>query len=148
MDSDEITPTRAIRETWRWLPPVLIIGSIAVGVILILWLIFWQAGWWFYAKSVNRQASVIQHSLAYQTGQLTDLENSYTTVVSMAYQIQTAPKAGQQALIDQRLAIANEACAAASNITTVTIPAADKTWVAANCSGSSVSTGSSLRKGS
>lgn len=125
---------------------IVLAGAVVVGG--------WQAGWWFTTQNAHRQGQIrniqahsIQSGYAAQSGLLSDFGNKYTEIQGIAVQIQQAPAAQRQALIDQRLAIANQMCADAAQIS-ISIGPANRAWVKKNCSGSAVSAGSSLRKGS
>ena len=128
------------------------LGAVIVAVVVVVLagvvtFVGWHANWWFTSQNIARTNHAIQAGYANQTGLLSDFDNTYSQVVGMGPQITQAPAAARQGLIDQRLALAGKACADAAQIT-IPLGAGNRAWVNANCSGSSVSAGSSLRKGS
>lgn len=100
-------------------------------------------------KNANAQQKIIQHGSAMQAGLKDDFDNQFTAETGLTATIAQTPAAGQQPIIDQRLAIANKMCADASQMDSVRdLGAASVTWVHTHCAGPVVAANDSLRKGS
>ena len=128
---DDVSPSRVIRDTWKWFPAAVIV----LAVVLILGggvtLVCWQAGWWFAQHDVNRQNQLYQNSYGTQQADIGTMENAIGAI----------PSAADSA---QANADAQEACRYAAQITS--IPPADAGWVAQNCLAGAVAPGSQYAK--
>jgi len=66
-DFEDVTPTRAIREGFRWFPAVVILGVLASAVIAVLVIGWLFLGWFTGQQAANRDYSITVHSQGYQT---------------------------------------------------------------------------------
>jgi hypothetical protein len=130
--SDYITPGDVMNGFWRWFG----VGVFALIVLGALILGGWQAGWWFTNQDNNRTAHMVQNGYANQSSLISALDNDIQQLSGIT--------GSDQAAVAQRIAIGNDACKAASQITVSLGTSA--AWVKANCAGPAVSAGSSLRK--
>jgi hypothetical protein len=128
-----VTPREVQRSTWRWAPAALTITVAIIGVCLVGTFICWQAGWWFFAQSVNRQNQVYQNSYGTQQADIQAMETAE----------QAIPGAVDRA---QVLADVNAACAAGAKVTN--LGPGDAAWYAANCDGGVISQSSQYNTGS
>ena len=113
-----------------------IIAAVVVVLGGVVTLVAWQAGWWFQNQDNNRTAHMIQNGYANQSSLISALGNDI--------QQESGVTGTDQAAIAERVAIGNDACKAASEITISLGTSA--AWVKANCAGPAVSAGSALRK--
>lgn len=114
----------------------MIIAAVVVVLGGVVTLVAWRAGWWFTNQDNARTNHMVQNGYANQSGLLSALENDIQTVDGMT--------GHDSAIVAQRIAIGNDACKAASQITISLGTSA--AWVKANCAGPAVSAGSALRK--
>jgi hypothetical protein len=124
---DDITPARVIRENFRWLPAILIVGGTLLALLLITVLVCWRAHVWFWEQNVKIQNNVYQNSYATQHSDIDSMNNAMQAIPS-------AMTSGQiKADVDQ-------ACSDGAQVNT--LPPGDATWYAANCAGGVISPGS------
>lgn len=141
-DDDEITPTRVISESSRWLPVV--IWGLAVTVIIggILTFVLWRMGVWFQNQAPNLQYSRTVNSQGYQANLLKRMADTYGDVSDTAVTRLATPANSpeQAALRASQLNSLRQFCLAASQLSPVSqkLPAAMTAQVAANCAGATV----------
>lgn len=125
---------------WFWVGvgALILIGALTLGG--------WQAGWWFASHNVNRQTYLLHHSYSYQSSEQADLSQKIGDILSETTQMAAISQGSQQYadLHAQRLGEANLACQDAAQIDS--IPAAESSWVSANCLAGSVNPSSPLEK--
>ena len=121
---DRVTPARAIRETWSWVPVVFIIGAISFVFIGALTVAAWQLHWLMFSQSVNRQNDTYQNSYGTQQSDIQSMEQAVQAITGAVDHAQV-------------LGDVNTACAAGARVNR--LPPGDASWYAANCSGPAIS---------
>lgn len=142
--SDDITPARVIRETWRWLPAWVVVLAV---VLLAGGAVTWAGSafnWWLSAQTATHQAENTQNGYSNQV----TLRQQVTSQLAAVYSLSTriAEASGDQSLIaalkPQRMAVAGIVCSDAAQVTGTPLPSQQAAWVSANCDGANVSTSS------
>lgn len=120
--------------------------GLGLAVLLLAGLVVggWRAGWWFTVQNNNREAHMIQNGYSNQSGLLARIDQDMAAIETDGTQIAQASGSTSEvnALKLQRSNTASDLCQAADAITTVTLPANQKSWVAANCTNGVLKTGS------
>ena len=77
----DITPSRAIRETGRWTPALLMICLAAVLVVTAGILVpGYYIGGWFQSHNIARSYNNVVHSQSYQTSLLAEMQQHLTNI--------------------------------------------------------------------
>jgi hypothetical protein len=143
---DYPTPTEVIRGHWRWFPA----WTIILATVLVVGGGITYAGsqfdWWLSGQAANHQARNTQNGYSNQTTQRQQLTSQIAQVTQITTQIAGAgsDQSMVTALKAQRMAVADQACAAAAQVTDGPLPADQAQWSAANCADGSVSPQSTL----
>jgi hypothetical protein len=123
-DDIDVTPARVIRENFRWLAPVAIVGCTLIGLFGVFCLVAWPLHAWLWHQQVNLQNSVYQDSPGAQQADIDQLESAVQAI--------SGSVDGSQIIAD-----VNQACKFATRITIM--PPGDAPWVAQNCLAGSIS---------
>ena len=124
--TDDITPSRAITEGFRWFPAVVIYGILAFLLILGLTVAGWQAGWWFTNQNATREAHMIRNGYSNQQTLREQITAQIANTDTLSTQIAASKDRNlTSALKAQRMAIAGIACQDAAGVTGDPLPGVD-----------------------
>ena len=107
----------------------------ALAVIAAVVVGGWQAGWWFTAQNVQKQAHINRTSYEAQKTYRDKIVADQTTIATITAQIAdpSTTTDQKQALTAQRTAVVNEVCQVATNLTASDLPTVIVTFVTSNC---------------
>ena len=107
-----------------------------LGVVLAVALVLgmWLAGWWFTGQNVNKSAHINRTSYEAQKTYRDQIQRDMTVVANVDVQIVTPSNASMvDALKAQRLAVVNQICQIATNLTTSDVNPSELKFITLNC---------------
>jgi len=117
--------------------PLRTTGYILFTVALLAAIVLggWQAGWWFKAQNVQRQAHINRTSYEAQKTYRDKIVSDQTVIATIDNQIVDSTTTPEQkvALRAQRQAVVNEVCQVATNLTASDLSTVIVTFVNSNC---------------
>lgn len=121
------TPTRVIRETWRWWPAALTVGIAAIALFTCLSLFVWHIGGVFQQKTIQRNYSNTVNSQGYQQNLLTEMQQNLSNITGpggLAATRQALPAGSpeQEVVRSQELAQLGKFCSEGAQLNFSAVP--------------------------
>lgn len=79
-DDSEVTPARALRETFSWAVPVTVIGITVVLVVATVFLVGWQVAGWFQKHTIQRNYGNTVQSQQYQQTLVAEMQQHIANI--------------------------------------------------------------------
>ncbi len=111
------------------------VGVFTLALIAAITVAGWQAGWWFKAQNVQKQAHINRTSYEAQKTYRDKIVSDQTVIATIDNQIVDSATTPEQkvALRAQRTAVVNEVCQVATNLTASDLSTVIVTFVTSNC---------------
>lgn len=111
-----------------------VFGAGAVGVVVLGGVVMggYEAGWWFKANNVNREAQTIRNGYANQQALRQRITANFTTITMIDSELAQQPSNAEE-LAAQQKAVENQVCQFAEQITGDPLPGDQARWVTDHC---------------
>lgn len=119
---------------------IALFSILTVVSIAILSVLGWQLNWFVTKANVNRQAHIIRQSYEAQKTYRDEIQRNITDIATINVQVADPANASmKQALVAQELAIVNQICQIATNLTRSDLNQSESQFITTNCPGGTLS---------
>jgi hypothetical protein len=109
-----------------------IVSAVGIGLVIILFVIGWQVGWWLKASAVNHSNHIVRESYSYQVSEISGMDADLNSITGLQTQIKLQPQ-NASVLNSQILQLDQDFCNDYTQLVSIQIPSNIKSYANKTC---------------